>query len=176
MGLEAIAFESRQACRVAVTDITERKRAEADRIILDKLESVGTLAGGIAHDFNNLFTVILLNPELARMLNLPDEKLAHYIEDARETCSSARSLTAQLVTLSKGGAPVRRVMLLAGVIQDSIRPALSGSNVRCEFHIAEDLWAANVDASQIGQVIRGIVLNAREAMPRGGVTLFARRM
>ena len=76
MELEAIAFESGQACRVAVTDITERKRAEADRLILNKLESTGILAGGIAHDFNNLLTVILLNLELARMLNLPDEKLA----------------------------------------------------------------------------------------------------
>ena len=66
--LEAIAFESGQACRVAVTDITARKRAEADRLILNKLESTGILAGGIAHDFNNLLTVILLNLELAQML------------------------------------------------------------------------------------------------------------
>ena len=65
--LEAIAFESGQACRVAVTDITARKRAELDRLILDKLESTGILAGGIAHDFNNLLTVILLNLELAQM-------------------------------------------------------------------------------------------------------------
>src|SRR5450759_4467939 len=51
--MKAIIFESGQACRVAVSDITERKRAEADRLILNKLESTGILAGGIAHDFNN---------------------------------------------------------------------------------------------------------------------------
>jgi signal transduction histidine kinase len=68
--MEAIAFESGEACRVAVTDITARKRAESDRLILDKLESTGILAGGIAHDFNNLLTIILLNLELAQTLNL----------------------------------------------------------------------------------------------------------
>ena len=169
--LEAIAFESGQACRMAVTDITQRKRAEADRLILNKLESTGILAGGLAHDFNNLLTVILLNLELAQRLNLPDEKLACYLDDAMEACSAAGSLTAQLVTFAKGGAPVRKAMLLSGLIQESVQPALSGSNVRCEFSLAEDLWVAEVDAGQIGQVIRGIVLNAREAMPQGGMVL-----
>jgi signal transduction histidine kinase/ActR/RegA family two-component response regulator len=169
--LETIAFESGQACRMAVTDITQRKRAEADRLILNKLESTGILAGGLAHDFNNLLTVILLNLELAHRLNLPDEKLACYLDDAMEACSSAGSLTAQLVTFAKGGAPVRKAMLLSGLIQESVQPALSGSNVRCEFSLAEDLWVAEVDAGQIGQVIRSIVLNAREAMPQGGMVL-----
>jgi CheY-like chemotaxis protein len=60
-------------------------------------------------------------------------------------------------------------MALSGLIEASTRPALSGSNARCEFSLAEDLWVAEVDAGQIGQVIRGMVLNAREAMPEGGV-------
>jgi CheY-like chemotaxis protein len=149
--------------------MTERKRAEADRLILNKLESTGILAGGLAHDFNNLLTVILLNLELAQRLNLPDEKLARYLEEAMGACSSASSLTAQLVTFAKGGAPVRKAMLLAGLIEESVRLALSGSHVRCEFSLAEDLWRAEVDAGQIGQVIRGMVLNAREAMPDGGM-------
>jgi len=167
--LEAIAFESGQACRVAMTDITERKRAEADRLIMNKLESTGILAGGIAHDFNNLLTVIFLNLELAQRLNVPDERMTSYLEEAMETCSSARGLTAQLVTFAKGGAPVRQAMHLGVLIQESVRPALSGSNVRCEFSLAEDLWVAYVDPGQIGQLIRNLVLNAREAMPQGGV-------
>ena len=167
--LEAIAFDSGQACRVAVTDITARKRAEADRLILDKLESTGILAAGIAHDFNNLLTVILLNLELAQMHNPPDEKMARHLEEAKEASLLASSLTAQLLTFAKGGAPIRKALLLSGVIQESVRPALSGSNVRCEFSLAEDLWMAEVDAGQIGQAIRGMVLNAREAMPQGGV-------
>jgi two-component system cell cycle sensor histidine kinase/response regulator CckA len=78
-------------------------------------------------------------------------------------------LTAQLLTFAKGGAPIRKPMLLSGVIQESVRPALSGSKVCCEFSLPADLWLAEVDAGQIGQVIRGMVLNAREAMPHGGV-------
>ncbi|MEI2723381.1 MAG: ATP-binding protein [Verrucomicrobiota bacterium] len=167
--LRANIFEAETTCRVAVTDITEFKRAEADRLILNKLESTGILAGGIAHDFNNLFTIILLNLELAQGLNLPDAKLAGYLAEARDTSLLARGLTAQLVTFAQGGTPVRRPTFLSGVIQESIRPALSGSNVRCEFSLAEDLWGAEVDAGQIGQVLRNLALNAREAMPRGGV-------
>ena len=169
VGMEAIAFESGQACRVAVTDITERKRAEADRLILNKLESTGILAGGIAHDFNNLLSVIVLNLELALMSNPPGEQVARYLQEAKQTCLLAGSLTAQLVTFADGGAPVRKAMALSGLIEASTRPALSGSNARCEFSLAEDLWVAEVDAGQIGQVIRGMVLNAREAMPQGGV-------
>jgi PAS domain S-box-containing protein len=150
-------------------DITERKRAEADRLILNKLESTGILAGGMAHDFNNLLTVILLNLELAQMLNPPGAELVDRLETAKKTALMARSLTAQFVTFAEGGAPIRKPASLSGLIQESVRPALSGSNVRCEFSLAEDLWVAEVDAGQIGQVIRGMVLNAREAMPQGGV-------
>jgi len=60
-------------------------------------------------------------------------------------------------------------MLLSGVIQESVGLALSGSRVGCEFSLAEDLWMVEVDAGQIGQVIRGMVLNACEAMPQGGL-------
>ncbi len=167
--LEGIVFESGQACRLTLTDVTERKRAEADRLILNKLESTGILAGGIAHDFNNLLTVVLLNLELAQMLNLPNAELAQYHEDAKKSALKTKSLTAQLLTFAEGGTPIRRPMLLSGLIQESVRLALSGSKVRCEFSLAGDLWPAEVDEAQMGQVIRGIALNAREAMPQGGV-------
>jgi two-component system cell cycle sensor histidine kinase/response regulator CckA len=150
-------------------DITEHKRAEADRLILNKLESTGILAGGIAHDFNNLFTVILLNLELAVSLAPPGGELALHLEGAKETSLLARGLTAQLVTFAEGGAPVRKATSLSELIEASVHPALYGSNVRCELSLAEDLWAVDVDPVQIGQVIRNMVMNAREAMPQGGV-------
>jgi signal transduction histidine kinase/ActR/RegA family two-component response regulator len=174
-GIEAIAFASGKLCRMAITDITQRKRAESDRLILDKLESTGILAAGIAHDFNNLLTVILLNLELAQMESPPHDKLARHLEGAKETCLLATSLTGQLLTFAKGGGPIRKATALSGVIQESARPSLSGSNVRCEFSLAEDLWMAKVDAGQIGQVIRAMVLNAREAMPQGGVVFVRAR-
>lgn len=167
--LEAIAFESGQACRMTLTDVTELKRAEADRLILNKLESTGILAGGIAHDFNNLLTVIRLNLELAQMLDLPNAELAQYLADAKKSALMTKGLTAQLLTFAEGGAPIRRAMRISGLIQESVRLALDGSKLRCEFSLADDLWPAEVDEAQMGQVIRSMALNAREAMPSGGV-------
>ncbi|MGA2243978.1 MAG: ATP-binding protein [Verrucomicrobiota bacterium] len=167
--LAGIAFESGQACRVTLTDISELKRTETDRLVLNKLESTGILAGGIAHDFNNLLTVILLHLELAQMLNLHNQELTQYLEDAKKAALKTKSLTAQLLTFAEGGSPIRRAMLLSGLIQESVWLALSGSRVQCKFSLAQDLWPAEVDEAQMGQVIRGIALNAREAMPQGGV-------
>jgi two-component system cell cycle sensor histidine kinase/response regulator CckA len=166
--IEAAVAASGQECRAALDDITEHKRAEEDRLILNKLESTGILAAGIAHDFNNLLTMILLNLELAQTLIPPGEELAHHLEQAKQAGLMATGLTQQLVTFAAGGAPVRKLTCLSEVIQDSVRLAASGSRLRCDFSLAEDLWPAEVDAGQIGQVIRNLVLNAREAKPAGG--------
>ena len=69
--IEATVAASGRECRAVLEDITEQKRAEADRLVLNKLESTGILAGGMAHDFNNLLTVILLNLELAHDARAP---------------------------------------------------------------------------------------------------------
>jgi PAS domain S-box-containing protein len=167
--IKANRCESGEACRMAVSDVTAEKRAEADRLILNKLESTGILAGGIAHDFNNLLTVVLLNLELAEMLNPADAEQARHLEEAKKSALKTKGLTAQLLTFAEGGAPIRRPMHLSGLVQESVRLASSGSKVRCEFSLAEDLWLAEVDEAQLGQVIRGLALNAREAMPQGGV-------
>ena len=82
--IEAAVAASGRECRAVLEDITERKRAEEDRLILNKLESTGILAGGIAHDFNNLLTVILLNLELAQALTPPGEELAHHLGAGEE--------------------------------------------------------------------------------------------
>lgn len=171
--MEAVVFESGQACRVAVTDITAHKRAEADRLILDKLESTGILAGGLAHDFNNLLTVILLDLELAGMLTPPGEELARLLEEAKKSALAASRLTQQLISFARSGTAARKPTPLAGVIRESVAPALNGGNVKVEFSLADDLSMVDADAPQISQAIRGIVLNALEAMPQGGV-LFVR--
>jgi signal transduction histidine kinase/ActR/RegA family two-component response regulator len=169
VGLEAISFESGSTGRLTLTDVTERKRAEADRLILSKLESTGVLAGGIAHDFNNLLTVILMNLELGGKAAASEKAFGQHLEQAIQAVSLARGLTQQLITFNTGGTPIRKPTALAAVIQESARLALSGSRVRCEFVPPPDLWPADVDPGQIGQVIHNLVLNAREAMPAGGV-------
>ena len=167
--IEAAAAASGRECRAVLEDITEHKRAEEDRLILNKLESMGILAGGLAHDFNNLLAVIVLNVDLAQGTNLPEKELAHLLGGAKRAAMMASSLVQQLITFASGGAPVRKPACLSEGIQASVRSALSGSRVACEFSLAEDLWLAEVDEGQIGQVIRNVVLNAREAMPQGGV-------
>jgi two-component system, cell cycle sensor histidine kinase and response regulator CckA len=167
--IEAAVAASGRECRAVLEDITAHKRAEEDRLILNKLESTGILAGGIAHDFNNLLTVILLDLDVARMLIPGGEEVLARLEEARKTALLARGLSQQLITFAKGGEPIRKLISLPGVIRESAPAALSGSRVGWEFLPAEDLWLAEVDEGQIGQVIRNIVLNAREVMPRGGV-------
>jgi two-component system, cell cycle sensor histidine kinase and response regulator CckA len=166
--LEAAVAASRGECRAVLTDITERKRAEEDRLILSKLESTGILAGGIAHDFNNLLTVILLNLELAHDLAPSEGELARRLEEAKQAALASRALTQQLITFAQGDTPQRKPTALSGLIQTSVRPALSGSRVRCELSLADELSWVEVDEGQIGQVIRNLVLNAREAMSEGG--------
>ncbi|MFI5357204.1 MAG: transporter substrate-binding domain-containing protein [Opitutales bacterium] len=151
------------------TDLTARKQAEEDRLILGKLESTGVLAGGIAHDFNNLLTAILLNLDLARYHRNSAEEMLPRVEAAEKATLAARSLTQQLITFARGGASVVRVTDVGHLLLDSMPLVLSGSNVRAAIDISPDLWPAEVDGGQIGQVIRNLVLNAREAMPHGGV-------
>lgn len=151
------------------TDLTARKQAEEDRLVLGKLESTGVLAGGIAHDFNNLLTAMLLNLDMARYhADSSDEMLIH-VQAAEKAALAARSLTQQLITFARGDASVVRLTDVAHLLETSVPLALSGSTVRSDLHVAPDLWNAEVDGGQIGQVIRNLVLNAREAMPKGGV-------
>jgi PAS domain S-box-containing protein len=150
-------------------DVTVRKQAEKDRLVLGKLESTGILAGGIAHDFNNLLAGILMSLEMVDSSQGSPEDLAISLLDAKHAVSAARALTQQLITFARGGASVQQPTNLAELLRESVPLALSGSNVRSEIFVAADLWPAEVDAGQIGQVIRNLVLNAREAMPAGGV-------
>jgi PAS domain S-box-containing protein len=166
--MRANLFESGQTCRLTVSDITLHRQAEEDRLVVGKLESTGILAGGIAHDFNNLLTAVLLNIDMARMLPSAGEKQDALLVDARLAVLRAHDLTQQLITFAEGGAPVRTPTHLPGIIQEATRLALGDSGLACEFSVTDDLWLAEVDHEQIGQVVRNLVLNAREAMPGGG--------
>jgi len=166
--LRANLIASGEACRVTMADITRHKQAEADRLVVEKLESTGILAGGIAHDFNNLLTIILLNLELAGMSPPPGGQGKDFLGSARQAALLAHELTQQLITFSEGGQPVRKPTRLAGVIQEAVRLALDDARWPCEFLLADDFWLVDVDNGQFAQVIRNVILNAREAMPEGG--------
>ncbi|MBD3169681.1 MAG: PAS domain S-box protein [candidate division Zixibacteria bacterium] len=151
-----------------VEDVTERLRTEKELQKQEKLESVGILAGGIAHDFNNILTSIIGNLSLVKYDEI-DEETNELINDAEKAAERARDLTQQLLTFSKGGAPVKNLASLSNIIKESAKFTLSGSNVRCDFNIPDDLRFAEVDEGQISQVINNLVLNADQAMPGGGI-------
>ena len=154
--------------RDIVRDITERRRLEEELMKREKLESLGVLAGGLAHDFNNLLTGIMGNLSMARMFAGHSDKLLTKLTEAEKASQRARDLTQQLLTFSKGGAPVKATVDLERLIRETASFSLSGSRVTCLYRMADTLWSADVDAGQIGQVISNLIINADQAMPEGG--------
>jgi len=153
---------------VALRDLSLLRRMEQEILKSQKLESVGVLAGGIAHDFNNILMSILGNVNLAKMYADRPDKLHERLDEAELAVHRAKDLTRQLFTVSKGGAPIKRTAAIAEIVQESCGLALRGSNVVCEFDFPEDLWAVDVDPGQMNQVICNLIINAKQAMPRGG--------
>ena len=153
---------------LVVRDITEERKIESELAKGQKLEALGLLAGGIAHDFNNLLTVLLGNLTLLDSNSLTEDRRAKYKEDAETAVLRARDLTHQLLTFSRGGAPVRKAASISEVISDSASFVMSGSNVRCEIELPPDLWVVDIDAGQISQLVNNLLINAIQSMPEGG--------
>jgi len=151
-------------------NITEQKRAEEELHKAQKLESLSAMAGGIAQDFNTLLSAILRNVFLAK-ISAPDEDkmLEDGLAIAEKAGLRAKELTHLLITVAKGGYPVRKVTDLAPLIRKMAGPIPGGHGVKVDITVADDLWQADVDESQIQQVLRHIVDNAVEAMPDGGI-------
>ena len=163
------AYHSNGGVSVFCRDISERKKSETERLTTSKLESLGTLAGGIAHDLNNILTVISGNIGLAQIEAPVDSgSLLGFLSKAGQAAQHAAHLSSQLLTFSKGGAPLKKVVSMGELLEHSAEFSLYGSNLRADFDIAVDLWKAEVDAGQIEQVVNALILNAREAMPQGG--------
>ena len=150
-------------------DLTAHKMLEKEFAKIEKLESIGVLAGGIAHDFNNLLAAILGNLYLAKRYANPADKVFEKLTDIEEASLRARDLTLQLLTFSKGGAPIKKTAAIADLIKASTRFVLRGSNVRCEYLLPPELWPVEVDRGQFSQVLHNLVINADQAMPDGGI-------
>ncbi len=149
-------------------DITVRRFMEAELAKAQKLESIGLLAGGIAHDFNNIMTAVFGSLALAKMEAIPHSSVYARLVSAEEQCMKAKALTRKLLTYSQGGSPQRKTASIANVIRDAADFALSGKNIECRFMLPDDLWSAQIDETQMHQVVHSLVSNACEAMPRGG--------
>ncbi|MDA3903250.1 MAG: cache domain-containing protein [Desulfuromusa sp.] len=150
-------------------DITQRKQAEEEVLKLRKLESVGVLAGGIAHDFNNLLSGLFGNIELAKRFLTDEDKAYKYLESAGLSMDRATGLTQQLLTFAKGGDPIKEPLSLEGVVTETAEFSLRGSNVKLQLDINPKLWLVDADKGQLGQVVSNLVINAKQAMPDGGI-------
>ncbi len=149
-------------------DVTENRRMEEELQRVQKLESVGILAGGIAHDFNNILTAIVGNISYAKILLPPGDDVQERLAEAEKASWRAKDLTQQLLTFSRGGAPVTRPAALDGLVCDSIGFALRGTNVRSDLVSPDDLRTVEVDPGQMNQVFNNLVINASQSMPEGG--------
>ncbi len=156
-------------------DITEHKQAGALLQNVQKLDSLGILAGGIAHDFNNILTAILGNISLIRSDSAVGADAMELAKEAQDACITAKGLAHQLLTFSKGGAPVIKTMDLRPVLSQATAFASRGSHCRCVLELGEGPLSVSVDQDQITQVIQNLILNASQAMPEGGdITIKAR--
>lgn len=148
-------------------DITEARKLEDEVILRQKMESVGRLAGGIAHDFNNILLAIVGSLSLIEITDSKQER-DELLEEINDACRRATELNNQLLTFSKGGAPVLKTASLKELITKTVKFVLRGAQSRAEFNIPDDLRPAEIDEVQVSQVIQNIIINADQAMAGGG--------
>jgi PAS domain S-box-containing protein len=153
-----------------IIDITERKRLEEQLRQSQKMEAVGQLAGGVAHDFNNLLTVIKGYSRMVLDEPWPEEKVRANVGQIDAAAERAASLTRHLLAFSRKQVLQPRVIDLNALLVnlDKMLRRLIGEDVVVETITAPDLGSVKADPGQIEQVIMNLVLNARDAMPRGG--------
>jgi len=149
-------------------DITEIKKVEEELLRHRQIESIGILAGGIAHDFNNLLTGILGNISIVKHSIGKGSKEYERLIACEKASNSAKNLTQQLLTFSRGGAPVKKIVELDKFLEEVITFALSGSRIKGIFKFSDGLWPVEVDEGLFSQAINNVVINAIHSMPEGG--------
>ena len=153
----------------SIRDITERKEHEQEVFKNEKLRSLGILAGGIAHDFNNVLAAILGNISFAQVFLDPTHKSYNILVEAEKATVRARDLAHQLLTFSRGGEPVKKVISIQRLVRETASLVLRGSNVKAFIEIPDSIHAIEADEGQISQAVHNIIINATQAMPGGGI-------
>ncbi|MDB4900651.1 MAG: Blue-light-activated protein, partial [Gemmatimonadetes bacterium] len=158
------------ALGAVATDITERKRLEAQILHQQKLEAVGRLAGGVAHDINNMLTAVRCNTELLMDSLSGDEEQRQQLEEIERSVRHGAALTRQLLTFSRAHV-VRASALDLNRMLHSLSAMLRhfvGPQVEMRFALARDLHLVHADEGQLEQVLLNLLSNAHDAMPSGG--------
>jgi signal transduction histidine kinase len=182
--LENLASQVRSLNEALTASVERHALAEAQRAVLEhalgrsnRLDAMGRLAGGLAHDFNNSLTVIAGYVELL-LRRLPEGDPAR--EDAEEIAKAAdqaAELTRQLLTFARHRQPEETVFDLNDIVvaMTKMLGRLIGAQVALETDLAPDPLLVRADRTQIEQIVVNLVLNARDALPRGGTTVIGTR-
>lgn len=165
------------------TNITERKRTEEKLAQAEKLELIGRMTGGLAHDFNNLMAMVLGSLSLLTKRVASDEKACHHIALARQAAQRATEVTRSLLAVARKQPLAPRLLNIREVITEMmplIRQSVGSQVAVTEYHCAqcppsncERCVLASVDPAGLSNAILNLVINARDAMPRGGRLLIS---
>ncbi|HEY0707775.1 MAG TPA: response regulator, partial [Polyangia bacterium] len=168
---EGITLDQEACLLISMVDVTERKAIEEKLRQAQKMEAVGSLAGGVAHDFNNLLTIINGYSELALIDIDPADRNRDTLRRIREAGERASLLTRKLLAFSRKQ-DVKRVPVSINAVvtemEDMLRRLIE-QDVGISVHLERDLHTVNADRGEIGQLLMNLIVNARDAMPRGGL-------
>jgi PAS domain S-box-containing protein len=152
------------------TDVTEQKELLNQFLRAQRMESVGTLAGGIAHDLNNVLAPILMSIELLEQ-DIEDQETLDILGTVKESAQRGADLVKQVLLFSRGMEGVRAAVDLSRTLRDLglvVRDTFPKS-IKLETHLGHGLWKITGDPTQIHQVLMNLFVNARDAMPQGGI-------
>ncbi len=152
------------------TDITEKKRIEEQFFRTQRLESIGNLASGIAHDFNNILAPIMISVELLRM-NLSESKRNEILETLDKTAKRGANIVKQLLFFGRGIKSNKSNINIYELIFDFKKTFMDvfPKSITFENEIQKSLWNVLGDKTQLEQIILNLFVNARDAMPEGGI-------
>jgi two-component system cell cycle sensor histidine kinase/response regulator CckA len=153
-----------------LVDVSDQKMLETKFAQSQKMQAVGKLAGGVAHDFNNILTVIIGNSEFLLMRHTAGDPSFNEINLIHQDALRAANLVKQLLAFSREQTMQPRVLALNGAIAEmhQLLSRLVGEGIEIKLENAPDLWPINADESQLTNAIMNLVVNARDAMPKGG--------
>ncbi|RKY64724.1 MAG: hypothetical protein DRQ08_07105 [Candidatus Latescibacterota bacterium] len=151
-------------------DVTERRKLEEQLRQAQKMEAVGRLAGGIAHDFNNILTAIQGFAELAMTKLKEDDPIYRWIKEIQGSAVKASDLTRQLLLFSRRHHMEMGPLDLNSLVEGMVRMLgrLIGENIALDVELSNELWLVRADRGGMEQVMMNLVVNARDAMPKGG--------
>jgi signal transduction histidine kinase len=153
-----------------VSDVTDRKEADAQLAQAQKMDAIGQLTGGVAHDFNNLLTPIVGSLDMIRRRHSDDDRTQRMVSGALQAAERAATLTQRLLSFARRQALQPKAVDVGALIDgiaDLIRRSL-GPTIQVVLELPIDVSSARVDPNQLELALLNLAINARDAMPSGG--------